>query len=311
MLGVSSSSLATPSQPKASRHTVYAGQTLGAIARRYNVSIDALCHANGISRRSPIKPGQRLLVPPRGDKGGKLTRSKRSKGLYQKLGFAALGVKPGAPKGKQTQGKQIPKKSKASVKRAWKKYRRPARRAGYVKLAATGRRWEGYAIIKGNRLSSRAKRGFRRTLYSWRTGKERDIDPRLMRILAAASDTFGGRTLRIASGYREHSHRRSSKHKLGRACDFSIDGIPNHALKEYLMTLPNVGVGYYPNSSFVHVDVRDVKTHWVDLSRPGQKPRYAHKQRKRAKVERKPTSALAESTTAEKSANVASTRSDR
>jgi LysM repeat protein len=57
--------LATPSTlagPR--RHTVVRGQTLGAIARRYQVSIEALCQANGISRRDVIRPGQRLVIPP-------------------------------------------------------------------------------------------------------------------------------------------------------------------------------------------------------------------------------------------------------
>ncbi len=37
---------------------------------------------------------------------------------------------------------------------SWKKYMRPARRAGYVTLRSTGRRWEGYAVVKGNRLAA-------------------------------------------------------------------------------------------------------------------------------------------------------------
>jgi LysM repeat protein len=44
-------------------HTVYPGQTLGMIAKRYNVTIDELCAANSITRRSRIKPGQVLVVP--------------------------------------------------------------------------------------------------------------------------------------------------------------------------------------------------------------------------------------------------------
>lgn len=56
--------LATSSTSAGSRrHTVVRGQTLGAIARRYQVSIEALCEANGISRRGVIHPGQRLLIP--------------------------------------------------------------------------------------------------------------------------------------------------------------------------------------------------------------------------------------------------------
>lgn len=44
-------------------HVVAPGHTLGKIAKRYHVGIDDLCKANGISRRDPIKPGQKLVIP--------------------------------------------------------------------------------------------------------------------------------------------------------------------------------------------------------------------------------------------------------
>jgi uncharacterized protein YcbK (DUF882 family) len=91
-------------------------------------------------------------------------------------------------------------------------------------------------------------------------------------LLTEISDEFGGRTLKVASGFREHSYARESKHQAGRACDFSIEGVPNEALFAYLSTLEGVGVGYYPNSSFVHVDVRAKSTRWTDDSAPGQAP---------------------------------------
>jgi uncharacterized protein YcbK (DUF882 family) len=78
----------------------------------------------------------------------------------------------------------------------------------------------------------------------------------------------------VVSGFREKSHAKQSHHKKGEALDFSIDGVPNWALRDYLRTLDHTGVGYYPNSSFVHVDVRARGAYWVDLSRPGAPPRY-------------------------------------
>lgn len=51
-------------------HTVASGQSLGRIAKRYNVSIEAICNANGISRRDKLRLGQKLLVPDAGDKDG-------------------------------------------------------------------------------------------------------------------------------------------------------------------------------------------------------------------------------------------------
>lgn len=51
-------------------HVVGKGQTLGRIAKRYHVSIKALCNANGLKRREKIKPGQKLVIPDPDDKDG-------------------------------------------------------------------------------------------------------------------------------------------------------------------------------------------------------------------------------------------------
>ena len=48
---------------KSGRYTVVSGDTLWHIARRYKVSIDAIRKANGLSKGSLIKPGQRLTIP--------------------------------------------------------------------------------------------------------------------------------------------------------------------------------------------------------------------------------------------------------
>jgi predicted esterase len=48
---------------------VASGHTLGRIAKRYHVTIEALCDANNISRRDPIKPGQKLVIPDKDSKG--------------------------------------------------------------------------------------------------------------------------------------------------------------------------------------------------------------------------------------------------
>jgi uncharacterized protein YcbK (DUF882 family) len=165
------------------------------------------------------------------------------------------------------------------VKLGWRAYAKAPKRKGYVSLQATGRRWQGLAVSKRGRVAASAPAGFRHTLYSWRTGKESDIDPRLVATLIQVSDTFGGRTIRIASGYREHSFAKESKHLNGEACDFAVEGVPNEALRDYLLTLKSVGVGYYPNSSFVHLDVRAEKMTWVDTSAPGDAPRYVMKAR--------------------------------
>jgi hypothetical protein len=87
------------------------------------------------------------------------------------------------------------------------------------------------------------------------------------------SDTFGGRLIRVVSGYRTSSYFADSRHKHSAAIDFSIAGVPNAVVRQYLLLFDDVGVGYYPNSSFVHLDVRDGAMQWVDYAGPGEAPR--------------------------------------
>jgi len=54
--------LAVPAQASET-HVVASGQTLGRIADRYNVTIAALCEANGLQRRAPLKIGFKLRIP--------------------------------------------------------------------------------------------------------------------------------------------------------------------------------------------------------------------------------------------------------
>jgi hypothetical protein len=63
----------------------------------------------------------------------------------------------------------------------------------------------------------------------------------------------------------------------GLACDFRVEGVKDTELRDYLRrTFDKVGVGYYPNSSFVHLDVRkDRSAFWIDYSGPGDRAVYS------------------------------------
>jgi predicted esterase/LysM repeat protein len=61
-------SVLLPASVAAAReHVVADGQTLGKIAKRYQISIAELCKANNMSRRDKIKAGQRLTIPEKGE----------------------------------------------------------------------------------------------------------------------------------------------------------------------------------------------------------------------------------------------------
>lgn len=58
-----SSAPSNPKKPTPRTHTVKAGESLWSIAQKYGVSVNALRKANGLSSRSSIHPGQKLVIP--------------------------------------------------------------------------------------------------------------------------------------------------------------------------------------------------------------------------------------------------------
>lgn len=101
----------------------------------------------------------------------------------------------------------------------------------------------------------------------------RRLDDGLLVRLQTLAEAFDGKPLSIVSGYRPRA-RRGSRHRHGRALDVAVEGVARREVALFARSLPNTGVGYYPNSSFTHIDVREESYHWVDLSGPGERPRY-------------------------------------
>jgi hypothetical protein len=94
---------------------------------------------------------------------------------------------------------------------------------------------------------------------------------RLQRVV----DHFKISRITVVSGYRPTSL--GSFHQSARAIDFHLNGVSNEALVAFCRTLNDTGCGYYPNSSFVHMDVRSGHTghvYWIDASGPGEPARY-------------------------------------
>lgn len=103
----------------------------------------------------------------------------------------------------------------------------------------------------------------------------RRLDPGMISRLQAIATHFPGKTITMVSGYRPQS--KGSPHQAARALDIRIDGVTNEALVAFCKTLQDTGCGYYPNSYFVHVDVRKAgagHVYWIDVSGPGEKPQY-------------------------------------
>ena len=104
-----------------------------------------------------------------------------------------------------------------------------------------------------------------------RSGEAHDIHPRLARHLALISRHFRQPVV-VVSGYRAKARRghRRSYHLRGQAADIYVKGVPPIEVRNLAVERRIGGIGFYPNSGFIHVDVRPRRFWWVDYSRPGQ-----------------------------------------
>ena len=104
------------------------------------------------------------------------------------------------------------------------------------------------------------------------SGNEHPIEPRLLDVVYALQRHFGAQEVRMVSGYRT-PHHGASNHGRGRAMDLVIPGASDEDVAKFAREMGFVGVGVYPQSGFVHVDVRDRSYFWVDASGPGKRNR--------------------------------------
>jgi len=109
-------------------------------------------------------------------------------------------------------------------------------------------------------------------LRDHRTGDVTALDPRLFDLLSDLTAAVGrpGTEIDIVCGYRtpwsnEFLRRTTagvaehSQHMLGEAIDIRIPGVPTARLRDAALSLHRGGVGYYPQSGFVHVDLGRVR----------------------------------------------------
>ena len=109
-------------------------------------------------------------------------------------------------------------------------------------------------------------------LRDHRTGEMKDIDVRLLDLLNALSRKItADRTFHVISGYRSprtnaflrangRGVAEHSLHLLGRAVDIRVPGLGLQDLYRAAVSLRGGGVGIYPASDFIHVDVGRVRT---------------------------------------------------
>jgi uncharacterized protein YcbK (DUF882 family) len=105
------------------------------------------------------------------------------------------------------------------------------------------------------------------------SGNEHPVEPRVIDLAYRIQTHFDAQEIRVISAYRTPRGRNASNHGRGRAIDMVVPGVPDADVATFARELGYVGVGIYPTSGFVHVDVRDRSYFWVDASGPGRRDR--------------------------------------
>lgn len=140
------------------------------------------------------------------------------------------------------------------------------------------------------RLRSAALVEWSRFLRCTHTGQVRPIHWRLLVVLYELWIHFGQPQVTVFSGNRPGmvARLKTSRHISGHAVDFNFDGIANTEVRDYLLKhYDQVGVGYYPNSWHVHLDVRPEKSFWIDKGRAGEEASYSRTPAEDLRAERR------------------------
>lgn len=262
-------------------HTVRSGQTLSGIARRYGVPVSSLAAANNLRRSSTLRPGQVLRVP---EEGVTYVRSGQTLSAIARAHDCSVGELMRLNRLRENSTLRVGQRLvlpgfRAAQRReaAADRWGRPRHPGVATLVRIYPRERQRVRLVNSRRQPTRAaRRVLRRFMQDGPHGGSHYPHPRLIKVLAEISDHFGGRPLVIVSGYREAGGytRESSRHTSGRAVDMRVQGVSNRHLRNYCRKIPRVGCGYYPHSTFVHIDVRARSGYWVDWSRPGEAPRY-------------------------------------
>jgi uncharacterized protein YcbK (DUF882 family) len=230
------------------QHVVARGHTIEAIAHRYHVTTQAILDANHLKDARHLRIGETLIIPG--------------------VQAAAMGAGAGAKAKKGPDGKPLKPVTYAM--------RPKTPDVVHVTRLATTEDYTLHVNARRGKVSPTVAKTAEQMMRSM-GGLSHPIEPRLIHLLAAVSNHFGSRKIEIISGFRPYSplqHTAHSNHNIGKAVDFRVVGVPNEIVRDYCRALHDVGCGYYPNSTFVHMDVRDKSTFWIDYSRPGEPPRY-------------------------------------
>jgi len=131
--------------------------------------------------------------------------------------------------------------------------------------------WQKAVYWKNGAYSQKALDHLNHLMRDYRTGDVTPIDPSLFDLLHAIRKNIGtDQPFHVISGYRspetnaylrKHTSgvAKNSLHMFGKAIDIRMPSCRLSTLRKTALELRRGGVGYYPSSRFVHVDVGDVR----------------------------------------------------
>jgi uncharacterized protein YcbK (DUF882 family)/LysM repeat protein len=259
------------------QHIVRSGQSLEVIAKRYKLKASELAAANGLTENEELHGGQVLTVPPDGIVY--VARGQTLGGIAHEHGLGAnelAEINKLTPTATLRVGQRLvlpgykPSKSQSAAEKRWGV---PKQRGVVTLYRIWSRETQRVRLVDSRgRTKPAALRTMRELLRPRESRKRKTPNARLLSLLAEVSDHYGGRTLHVVSGFRMPGGltRDTSRHVAGEAIDFRIPGVPLTELRDYCHHFDHVGVGYYPRTQFVHLDVRRQSARWTDWSLPGQ-----------------------------------------
>jgi len=147
--------------------------------------------------------------------------------------------------------------------------RRPSGREGHLELELvnTGERLKVAFDLATGEPDAANYRRLRHFMRCQRTGAETPLDPRLVELLHRLSQLTRQR-IQVVSGFRApmFSTADLSYHTRGMAADIRIPGMTPLMVRDLAESMGVGGLGYYPTSQFVHIDVRSERARWIDYS---------------------------------------------
>jgi uncharacterized protein YcbK (DUF882 family) len=153
---------------------------------------------------------------------------------------------------------------------------KPKWRAGYRDLTLysvnLGERIRAFPFLPDGSLDPEVMGEITRVMRDKNADSEHPIAPRLVKLIYKLAVKFNVRQITIISGYRQPKEEEGGGHHAdGTAIDIAFSGVRLPVLAQAARRLGHVGVGFYPTSGFVHLDVREGRSYfWADRSGPGQ-----------------------------------------